>query len=160
MVLTLLAGYLGPAVAGIGAAVLLVTNHALGLLWLLLAWLLLMLAQVRNAYGVAVLMVCLAILAGVSWYLPATAQSAVAYLITWVLLVSAPKPVVELAGQRRARRVHTSDADQLGRLTRLPAGVWIAIFLVANTAGLVVGAGLLVPAVKDLLLSLVSGLRI
>ena len=35
---TLVAGYLAPAVVGVGAAGLLLAGHALGLLWLLVAF--------------------------------------------------------------------------------------------------------------------------
>ncbi len=86
----------------------------------------------------------------ISWFGSAVVQSTLAYLLTWVLLVSAPKPVVELIGRRGRAGHQRSDADQLGRLTRSPAGAWVALFLVANTAGLVVGAAMLLPALLDL----------
>src|SRR3712207_6392023 len=54
MVAMLAAGYLGPALVGLGAALMLAAGRSLGLLWLLLAVLVLMLLQIRNAYGFAV----------------------------------------------------------------------------------------------------------
>jgi hypothetical protein len=86
----------------------------------------------------------------VSWYLPATMQSGLAYVLTWTLLLAAPKPVLELIRQRRAGRVPHSDADQLARLTRIPASVWAGGFLVVNCAGLISGAVLLLPVLAEL----------
>ena len=45
----------------------------------------------------------------------------------------------------RRRQPLTSDADQLARLTRMPAGVWVGVFWVVSLAALVVGARLLLP---------------
>ena len=74
---------------------------------------------------------------------PADQQSVLAYLIAWVLLLAAPRPLVELLTDRRRSR--TSDPDQLARLTRLPAMMWILLMLVADLAGLVVGVSTLAP---------------
>lgn len=150
MVTMLLAGYLGPAVVGLGAVGLLLSGHQLGLLWAFTALLALMLLQIRNFYGFLVVLGAAAGLVAISWYATAEVQATLAYLLTWVLLVSAPKPVLELIGQRRRARIPHSDADQLARLTRSPAGVWLAVFLVSNITGLLVGAGLLLPALVDL----------
>lgn len=150
MVATLLAGYLGPALVGLGAVSLVLRGHSLGLLWLWALLLAAMLLQVRNAYGLVVLVVGAATLLAASWYLPASVLSTVAYLLTWLLLLAAPRPVLELMGDRRRGRVRQSDADQLGRLTRVPAGAWASGFLVANCAGLALGSLLLLPALADL----------
>jgi hypothetical protein len=86
----------------------------------------------------------------VSWYLPATMQSGLAYVLTWTLLLAAPKPVLELIQQRRAGRAPHSDADQLAQLTRVPASLWAGGFLVVNCAGLILGAVLLLPVLAEL----------
>ena len=160
MILTLVAGYLGPALAGLAAVGLLLAGRGLALLWLVVLVLGLMLLQIRNLHGFAVVIGCVAVLTAVSWYFSATAQSTLAYLLTWILLIAAPKPVVELIRQRRRGRERHSDADQLARLTRVPAPLWAAFFLAVNSAGLIVGAGLLLPALIRLAQSaggLVSG---
>jgi hypothetical protein len=139
---------------------MLIAGRGLALLWLVVLVLGLMLLQIRNLHGFAVIIGCVAVLIAVSWYLSATAQSILAYLLTWILLIAAPKPVLELIGQRQRGRGRHSDADQLARLTRMPALLWAAFFLVVNSAGLIVGAGLLVPALILLVHSaggLVSG---
>ena len=118
MVAMLAAGYLAPAVAGLAAALLLAAGHSLALLWLAVGWLSLMLLQIRNAYGLLVLLVC-GVGAGLaSWYLAGTTLSLLAYLLTWLLLLAAPKPVLELMRQRRRGQARGSDVDQLSRLTR------------------------------------------
>jgi Peptidase M50B-like len=150
MVMTLLAGYLGPAVVGLVAVGLLIAGHSLGVLWLFVILLALLLLQIRNFYGFVVVVGCALVLILVSWFFPAPLQSGLAYVLTWTLLLAAPKPVVELIRQRRPRRASQSDADQLARLTHVPANLWAAGFLLVNCAGLVVGAVLLVPALAEL----------
>ena len=156
MVITLLAGYLAPALLGLAAVILLLTEHSLGLLWLLAIVLALMLLQIRNFFGFGVVVLAAAALLAVSWYAPPAVQSGFAYLITWILLVSAPRPVLELIGQRGRGRSGNSDVDQLARLTRTPAGLWVGFFLLINCAGLAVGAALLLPALADLVRNLLA----
>jgi hypothetical protein len=150
MVTMLLAGYLGPAVVGLGAVGLLIAGHSLGLLWLFVILLALLLLKVRNFYGFLMVVGCAIVLILVSWYSPAPLQSGLAYVLTWTLLFAAPKPVLELISQQRQGRAAQSDADQLARLTHVPAGLWAAGFLVINCAGLVFGAVLLLPALAEL----------
>jgi Peptidase M50B-like len=153
MVMMLVAGYLGPALVGLGAVVLLITGHSLGLLWLFVILLALMLLQIRNFHGFLVVVGCGAALVAISWYLPATAQSALGYLLTWILLIGSPKPVLELIASRRSGRAPRSDADQLARLTPLPGLAWALIFLIMNCAGLIAGTWLLLPALVEAALS-------
>ena len=150
MVTMLMAGYLGPAVVGLGAVGLLLAGHSLGLLWLFVIMLALLLLQIRNFYGFVVVVGCAVALILVSWYLSAPLQSGLAYVLTWTFLLAAPKPVLELISQRRRGRTPQSDADQLARLTRVPAGLWAGGFLVVNCAGLIFGAVLLLPALAEL----------
>ena len=139
MVATTLAGYLGPAALGLGAAYLLRERHALAVLWLAVLLLALLLLQVRNFYGLyAVGVAGLAVFA-VSWWGSGQVQTAVAYVGTWFLLLAAPRPILELQALRHQGRARTSDADVLARLTRLPGLVWIAVFLGATVGALVLG---------------------
>jgi hypothetical protein len=46
----------------------------------------------------------------------------------------------------RRRQPLTSDADQLARLTPMPAWLWVAVFWVVSVAALAAGAWLLLPA--------------
>jgi hypothetical protein len=150
MVIMLLSGYLAPAVLALGAVGLLLAGHSLGLLWLLVILLGLMLLQIRNFFGFVVIVGSAVGLLLVSWYAPADVQSGLAYVITWLLLFSAPKPVLELIRSRRGGRARHTDADQLARLTRVPAQLWSVLFLLLNCVGLAVGTALLLPALVAL----------
>ena len=127
MVLTCAAGYTGPALFGLGAAALLATGHAVGLLWALLALLTLLLVQIRNWYGLWSVLVTGVVVFAATWWLPPSGQAGFAAAGTWFLLLAAPKTVLELQGARRRRRAPDSDADQLARLTRVPAVVWVCL---------------------------------
>jgi hypothetical protein len=137
-------------VVGLGAALLLLDGRALGLLWAFVLLLALMLLQIRNLYGFAVVVAAGSLLAALSWYGEPSTQTAVATLLTWVLLLAAPKPVLELGRQHRAGRAGHSDAGQLSRLTRLPVPLWLGLFGLLNLSGLAVGAVLLIPALATL----------
>ena len=140
MILTTAAGYLGPAALGLAAAAMLANHRAVGLLWALLILLVLLLIQVRNWFGLWSVLVSAAVVFGVSWWLQPQVQSAFAYSLTWFLLLAAPRPVLELATQRRGSGATLSDADQLARLTRVPALVWVGFFQVATVGALALGA--------------------
>jgi hypothetical protein len=141
MVLTAFAGYVGPALLGLGAALLLRERHALAVLWLAVLLLALLLLQIRNFFGLYVVLVAGLAVAAVSWWGSGAAQSLAAYAATWFLLLAAPRPVLELQGARRGGRASDSDADLLARLTPLPGLVWVGVFLVVTVGCLVVGAG-------------------
>jgi hypothetical protein len=143
MVLTSAAGYIGPGLVGLGAAALLAHGHAVGLLWLALLLLALMLVQIRNWFGLWLILVAGLAVFAVSWWGSVNAQTAFAFTLTWFLLLGAPRAVLELPGSRRQGR-GDSDADVLGRLTRLPGAVWVAVFFVVTVATLVVGGRWLV----------------
>ncbi len=81
----------------------------------------------------------------VTWWADARVQLLVAYVVTWFLLLAAPRPVVELQGERRRGRGRGSDADVLARLTRVPGLVWVGVFLVVTLGCLLGGGALLLP---------------
>lgn len=140
MVATLLAGYPGPALIGLGAAAVLRTGRPLAVLWAALVVLALVLLQIRNLFGLWSVLATGAVVLAASWWLPVTGQAAAAYLVTWFLLLAAPRAVLELPRHRRRTRTHDSDADQLAALTGVPALVWVAVFLVVTSGALALGA--------------------
>jgi hypothetical protein len=146
VVAMLAAGYLTPALLGLGAALLLSAGRSLGLLWLLVLVLAGLLVWVRNLYGFMVVVLGGVGVLALTWYGDGALQSVAAYLLAWLLLLAAPRPLLELlaAGRRRRR---TSDPDQLAGLTHVPAVVWMVVLLLANLAGLVVGVSTLAPEV-------------
>ena len=148
MVLMLAAGYLAPALLGLLAAYLLGAGRAVGLLWLLVLLLAGLLVWVRNGYGLLVVLVLGGGLFALTWWGSAELQSIAAYLVTWTLLLAAPRPLVELLG-RGGRRSRTSDPAQLATLTHVPAVIWTLMLLLANCAGLVLGVSMLAPDLVD-----------
>ena len=146
MVLTCAAGYVGPALFGLGAAALLATGYAVAVPWAVLALLTLLLLQIRNFFGLWAVLVTGAAVAAVTAWLPPQGQAAFAAAVTWFLLLAAPRTVLELQGARSRRRAPDSDADQLARLTGLPALLWVGLFLLVDVAALALAAWwLLVP---------------
>src|SRR5215218_5972182 len=139
MVLTVAAGYTGPGLFGLGAAALLASGHAVGLLWALLLLLALLLVQIRNWYGLWSVLVTGTVVFAATWWLPPEGQAAFAALATWFLLLAAPRTVLELQTSRRRRGARDSDADQLARLTRLPGLIWVGFFLLVDVGALALG---------------------
>lgn len=146
VVAMLAAGYLTPALLGLGAALLLAAGRSVGLLWLVLVVLAVLLVWVRNVYGFIVVVVAGGGVLALTWYADPSLQSVAAYLLAWLLLLAAPRPLLELLASGRRRR-RTSDPDQLAALTHVPAVVWTVLLLLANLAGLVVGVSTLAPDV-------------
>jgi hypothetical protein len=161
IVLTALAGYLTPPLLGVGAAALLATHRVTLLLAVLVVLLVAVLVMIRNWYGGLAVLTTIAVLTAVIWLANPALRAAFAYAVAWFLLFGGIRPVVELSRARRrrdtvrpapGRRLATgspgagmSDADQLGWLTGVPAGVWVALFALFAVVALVAGARLLVP---------------
>jgi hypothetical protein len=142
MILTVAAGYVTPSLLGLGGAWLLAARHITALLWASIALLALLLLLIRNFYGVLTVVLAGAAVFLASWSTNLKVQSGFAYLMIWFLLVAGVKPVLEL---RRTRKrggagAGQSDADQLHRLTGIPAGGWIFFFFLVNLACLAAGA--------------------
>jgi Peptidase M50B-like len=145
IVLTAAAGYLAPPLLGLGAAALLATGHLTGMLLLSLVLLAGLAVAMRNAFGIAAVVVTGAAIAAVLWRGSALGENVLGYLLTWFLLFGGVRPVLELQRTRRRRRGRGTDADQLALLTGIPAGLWVALFGLAALAALAVSALWLVP---------------
>jgi hypothetical protein len=151
MILTLLAGYIAPSLVGLAGAWILGGNRITLLLWLAVVLLLLMLINIRNVFGALSVIVTGAIVVAVSWYASPQVQASFAYVGVWFLLIGGVRPVAELQRLRSRGRMPDSDADQLARLTRVPAVFWVFLFGVVSVVVLVIGmfmlAGQWLPAV-------------
>jgi hypothetical protein len=143
MMFTLLAGYVAPSLVGLAGAWILGGNRIMLLLWVAVVLLLLMLINIRNAFGVISVVITGAIVFVVSWYASPQVQAAFAYTGVWFLLIGGVRPVGELQRLRSRGRMPESDADQLGRMTHTPALFWVTLFYLVNLAALVVGAFML-----------------
>jgi len=145
MVLTALSGYIAPSLFGLGGAALLGRGHITALLWVCVGLLALMLLMLRNFFGLLSVVVTGALAFVVSWYADPKVQAGFAYLAVWFLLLGGVRPVFELQWQRRGGRAPDSDADQLGKLTKLPAGLWVFLFVVVALGSVVLGGHWLIP---------------
>ena len=139
MIAVLLAGYPGPALFGLAAAFVLSRGYAVALLWGLLLALVILLLQIRNLFGLWSVVVFGAVVFGVSWWGSTEVQTAFAHLLTWFLLLAAPRAVMELQRSRRGGHGRSSDADQLRRLTGVPALLWVGVFGLVTLFCLAVG---------------------
>jgi hypothetical protein len=149
MVLTSLAGYSAPAVLGLAFSALLAAHLISALLMVAALLLLAVLVMLRNAYGVFAVLVTAAVLAVVALLAPPGVQGWFVYLITWFLLFGGVRPVFELQAKRRRGSARDSDADQLARLTAVPAVIWVLVLGVIAVGCLLMGGlWLIEPAVK------------
>ena len=145
MVATAFAGYPAPAVVGLGVAFLVSLERDLLALWSGLLVLALLLLKIRNFFGLYVVLVVAVLLLAVTWWGSATVHGIAAWGVAALLLLGAPRTVVELQITRRRRGGGTSDADLLARITPLPAILWVGLMLLFTLACAGAGAVLLVP---------------
>jgi hypothetical protein len=139
MILTAAAGYTAPPLLGLGGAALLGAGRITLLLWLATALLVVMLVMIRNAYGVLTVFLTGGTFLLVSWLAGPQVQAAFAYAVVWFLLLGGVRPAFELQAKRFRGGAGDSDADQLSRLTHLPAGVWLFLFHTVSLCALIGG---------------------
>ncbi|MFB7344623.1 M50 family metallopeptidase [Streptomyces hydrogenans] len=140
VVLTLAAGYTAAPLLGLGGAALLGAGRVAVLLWVATALLLAMLVMVRNAYGILSVVLTGALFVLMSWLAAPDVQALFAYAVVWFLLLGGVRPAFELQSKRRHGGAPDSDADQLARLTHVPAGVWLVFFHTVSLCCLIGGA--------------------
>ncbi|OIJ98264.1 M50 family metallopeptidase [Streptomyces monashensis] len=139
MILTAAAGYTAPSLLGLGGAALLSSGRITLLLWLATALLLVMLVMIRNAYGVLTVVLAGGAFVLVSWLAGSQVQAAFAYAVVWFLLLGGVRPPFELQAKRMRGGAGDSDADQLSRLTHVPAGLWLFLFHAVSLCSLLGG---------------------
>ncbi|MEV5241351.1 M50 family metallopeptidase [Streptomyces cinnamoneus] len=139
MILTAAAGYTAPSLLGLAGAWLLAAGHITALLWGATALLAAMLVMIRNAYGALTVVLAGGAFVAVSWFAGPAVQAAFAYGVVWFLLLGGIRPAFELQRKRRHGGAPDSDADQLARLTNLPATVWLVLFHIVSLTSLTGG---------------------
>ncbi|WP_030560644.1 M50 family metallopeptidase [Streptomyces aureocirculatus] len=139
MILTAAAGYTAPPLLGLGGAALLGEGRITALLWIATGLLVAMLVMIRNAYGAVTVIVAGGLFLGVSWLANTDVQAAFAYTVVWFLLLGGVRPAFELQAKRRHGGAGDSDADQLARLTHVPAGMWLFLFHAVSLCALIGG---------------------
>ncbi|MFC8433645.1 M50 family metallopeptidase [Streptomyces sp. NPDC057253] len=139
MILTAAAGYTAPPLLGLGGAALLATGRITLLLWVATALLVAMLVMIRNAYGALTVILTGSTFVLVSWLTGPQVQAAFAYAVVWFLLLGGVRPAFELQAKRSRGGAGDSDADQLSRLTHVPAGLWLFLFHAVSLCSLIGG---------------------
>ncbi|MGV9312421.1 M50 family metallopeptidase [Streptomyces sp. NPDC003691] len=139
MILTAAAGYPAPSLLGLGGAALLTAGRTTLLLWLATALLLAMLLMIRNLWGVFTVVSTGAAFLLVSWLAEPDVQAGFAAAAVWFLLLGGVRPAFELQAKRRRGGAPDSDADQLSRLTHVPAGLWLFLFHAVSLTALIGG---------------------
>ena len=133
----LFAGYLGPSAFGLGAAKLISVGHAVAVLWLALLLLAVLLTTVRNLFGACAVVVTGLLIYFVARYTAIGTETVVAYVVTWFLLLSGLRVVLEHGTGAR-------DAVDLASATHVPRVLWSGMWLVGTAAALVAGGALLI----------------
>ncbi|MFJ1651644.1 M50 family metallopeptidase [Streptomyces sp. NPDC088337] len=139
MILTASAGYTAPPLLGLGGAALLATGRITLLLWVATALLVAMLVMIRNAYGALTVLLTGGLFLLVSWLTGPQVQAAFAYAVVWFLLLGGVRPAFELQAKRARGGAGDSDADQLSRLTHVPAALWLFLFHAVSLCSLIGG---------------------
>ncbi|GAA0917559.1 M50 family metallopeptidase [Streptomyces thermoalcalitolerans] len=139
MILTAASGYTAPPLLGLGGAALLAAGRITLLLWAATALLMAMLVMIRNAYGALTVILTGGTFLLVSWLAGPQVQAAFAYAVVWFLLFGGVRPAFELQAKRSRGGAGDSDADQLSRLTHVPAGLWLFLFHAVSLCSLIGG---------------------
>ena len=135
------AGYLGPSAAGLGAARFIQFGHIIAVLWVTMLLLGLLLIKLKPSFGYFTVPLAGILIFLILKHMSQTAEIVAAYAITWFLLLSGVRIVVQ-------RGVGAGDAGILKDHTSIPRLVWFALWLAGTLAAVAIGAHwLLHPAV-------------
>ncbi|MFI6305344.1 M50 family metallopeptidase [Amycolatopsis thailandensis] len=128
-IVTSMAGYAMPPLAGLGAAALLHKGQAAAVLTLTTAMSIVILWVARDLLTLACIVAIGAIAASTLYWAPAWLQVLVAYLEAWLLLFSELGGLAYLVANRvRGLASGADDADDLAQETSIPGLFWIAVW--------------------------------
>jgi hypothetical protein len=130
-------GYVGPSLFGLGAARLIQLGHSTAVLWVTLTLLSVLLLGLRRNYGIITVIFTGTLVYLVARYTPTGLQIAAAYVITWLLLLSGVRGILQ-------RGPDSGDGANLKRLTGVPRLIWFLIWLAATLGAVAVGGKMLV----------------
>ena len=133
---SLLIGYLGPSAFGLTAAKLISTGHSVAVLWLALALLVVLLAQVRNVFGIFVIVIAGYVIYIFARYGTVSHETMAAYGIAWLLLLSGVRVVLK-------HWDNAGDAKLLKAQTQVMPVVFARIWLVGALFAVFLGARLM-----------------
>jgi hypothetical protein len=130
-------GYLGPSGFGLGAAKLIEVGHSVAVLWLALLLLALLLFVLRKAFSYMSVLIVGAPLFLVARYASVGTETAVAYAVTWFLLLSGVRKVMY-------RGTGAGDAGILAGITHIGRAFWVLLWLLGTIAAVAIGGAMLV----------------
>ncbi len=134
---TAVVGYFGPSGFGLAAAALIAHGRMVAVLWIGVALLAILLPSLRTMFGVALVIGLGFLLLSVLRSKNASVETAAAYGLSWLLLVSGVRGVWD-------RRKGSGDADRLRTITGLPQRLWYLLWLAGTVVALLYGSTLLV----------------
>jgi Peptidase M50B-like len=126
-------GYLGPSAFGLGAARLIQFGHIVVVLWLVLGLLALLLIRLKWSFGYVTVPLAGFLIFLVLKHTSQSAQVLAVYVITWFLLLSGVRRVLQVGA-------NSADAGRLRDGTSIPGQVWFALWLAGTLAAVVIGA--------------------
>jgi len=132
-----LVGYLGPSAFGLGAAKFIELRYTTLVLWVVLFLLAVLLVGLRRSFGLISVILAGGIVFGLARYTPMHVQVVSSYAITWLLLLSGVRRVLEVG-------VSSDDGGRLRGMTGLPHVLWFLLWLTATLAAAAFGARLLI----------------
>jgi len=136
-------GYLGSSAFGLGAARLIQFGHIVVVLWLIMGLLALLLIKLTWSFGFVTVPLAGFLIFLVLKHTSQTGQVLAAYVITWFLLLSGVRGLVEDG-------LNAGDAGSLSDSTSIPRLVWFVLWLVGTAAAVLIGAKwMLHPAVHS-----------
>jgi Peptidase M50B-like len=126
-------GYLGPSAFGLGAARFIQFGHIIAVLWVTMLLLGLLLLKLKPSFGMVTVPLAGFLIFLVLKHTPQTAQILAVYAITWFLLLSGVRMVLQ-------HGIAAVDAGILKSQTSIPRLVWFALWLAGSLAAVVIGA--------------------
>jgi Peptidase M50B-like len=132
----LFVGYVGPSAFGLAAAKLISIGHSVAVLWLALALLLLLLAFVRNIFGIAAIVIAGYVIYVFARYGSVSHETMAAYGIAWLLLLGGVRSVLK-------HWDGAYDAGELGKRTDIRPVVFARFWLVGTLFALFLGTRLM-----------------
>ena len=130
-------GYLGPSAFGLIAALLIAHGVIVATLWLGVVLLLILLPTLRGIFSVVLVAAFGALLFIVVRYAPSMLETLTAYALSWILLFSGVRTVLE-------HGTRAGDAVSLRQSTHMPRVLWVGLWTVGSVLALVIGCILLV----------------
>lgn len=126
-------GYLGPSAFGLGAARFIQFGHIVAVLWVTMLLLALLLITLKPSFGMVTVPLAGFLIFLVLKHMSLTGQIMAAYAITWFLLLSGVRIVLQ-------RGIAAGDAGILRDHTSIPRLVWFVLWLAGTVAAVVIGA--------------------